>query len=82
MTVSPQRSWPNLWKMIIDGLDPILGRSFPADQYDPEDGRVVRLGIPCPRGFRGWLGRPVRDPCAAGVSGLAGDGLVRGDERS
>ena len=35
----------NLWKMAIDALDPILGRSFPDDEWDPKDGRVVRLGI-------------------------------------
>ena len=45
LTVHPDRSWPNLWKMAIDGLDPLLGRSFPDDEYDPKDGRVVRLGI-------------------------------------
>jgi hypothetical protein len=45
LTVSPERSWPNLWKMVIDALDPVLGRSFPDDEYDPRDGRVVRLGI-------------------------------------
>jgi hypothetical protein len=45
LTVSPERSWPNLWKMVIDTLDPILGRSFPDDEYDPRDGRIVRLGI-------------------------------------
>jgi hypothetical protein len=31
--------------MVIDALDPVLGRSFPDDEYDPRDGRVVRLGI-------------------------------------
>jgi hypothetical protein len=45
LTVGPERSWPNLWKMVIDALDPVLGRSFPDDEYDPRDGRVVRLGI-------------------------------------
>lgn len=45
LTVGPERSWPNLWKMAIDCLDPLLGRSFPDDEYDPKDGRVVRLGI-------------------------------------
>jgi len=45
LTVSPERSWPNLWKAAIDAMDPILGRSFPDDAYDPRDGRVVRLGI-------------------------------------
>jgi hypothetical protein len=45
LTVSPERSWPNLWKMVIDALDPILGRSFPDDAYDPRDGRIVRLGL-------------------------------------
>ena len=45
LTVDPTRSWPNLWKMAIDALDPILGRSFPDDEWDPKDGRVVRLGI-------------------------------------
>ena len=45
LIVDPSRSWPNLWKMAIDALDPILGRSFPDDEWDPKDGRVVRLGI-------------------------------------
>jgi hypothetical protein len=44
-TVGPGRSWLNLWKLAIDGLDPLLGRSFPDDEYDPKDGRVVRLGM-------------------------------------
>jgi len=44
-TVAPGRSWLNLWKLAIDALDPLLGRSFPDDEYDPRDGRVVRLGL-------------------------------------
>ena len=45
LIIDPSRSWPNLWKMAIDALDPLLGRSFPDDEWDPNDGRVVRLGI-------------------------------------
>ena len=44
-TVGPTRSWLNLWKMAIDALDPLLGRSYPDDEFDPKDGRVVRLGL-------------------------------------
>src|SRR5204863_8126695 len=44
-TVGPARSWLNLWKMAIDTLDPLLGRSFPDDEFDPKDGRIVRLGL-------------------------------------
>jgi hypothetical protein len=39
------RSWPGLWKRTIDGLDPILGRSSACKDWDPQDGRIVRLGI-------------------------------------
>ena len=44
-TVGPTRSWLNLWKMAIDALDPLLGRAYPDDEFDPTDGRVVRLGL-------------------------------------
>jgi hypothetical protein len=45
LTVGRQRTWPNLWKGVIDALDPILGRAFDDDEYDPRDGRIVRLGL-------------------------------------
>ena len=41
----PDRSWPGLWKRTIDGLDPILGRSSAWKDWDPQDGRIVPLGI-------------------------------------
>ena len=44
-TAGPRRNWTNLWKPVVDTLDPILGRSFPGREWHPQDGRVVCLGL-------------------------------------
>jgi hypothetical protein len=39
------RSWTSLWKPSIDALDPLLGRTYPGREWNPQDGRIVRLGF-------------------------------------
>lgn len=39
------RSWPGLWKRTIDGLEPLLGRTYNHRDWNPQDGRIVRLGL-------------------------------------
>ena len=34
-----------MWKPSIDALDPLLGRTYPTRQWNPLDGRIVRLGL-------------------------------------
>ena len=41
----PGRDWRKLWKPTIDALDPILGRTYDDRDWDPQDGRIVRLGL-------------------------------------
>ena len=36
---------PSLWKPSIDGLSPLLGRTYPDKDWNPLDGRIVRLGL-------------------------------------
>jgi|tagenome__1003787_1003787.scaffolds.fasta_scaffold20986645_4 hypothetical protein len=43
--VGAGRSWTSLWKRTIDGLDALLGRTHPDRQWNPQDGRIVRLGL-------------------------------------
>ena len=43
--VGPLRNWMNLWKPTIDALDPLLGRTDPARDWHPRDGRIVDLGL-------------------------------------
>ncbi|HSH82973.1 MAG TPA: hypothetical protein VLA19_30945 [Herpetosiphonaceae bacterium] len=38
------RRAPAMWKRTIDGLDPLLDRTYPSREWNPLDGRVVRLG--------------------------------------
>jgi hypothetical protein len=45
LTVGPRRNWSALWKRTIDGLDALLGRTYPEREWDPQDGRIVRLGL-------------------------------------
>lgn len=45
MIVGPGRSWANSWKRTIDGLEPLLGRTYAHRDWNPQDGRVVRLGM-------------------------------------
>lgn len=44
-TVGPELNWPSLWKPSIDGLSPLLGRTYPDRDWNPLDGRIVRLGL-------------------------------------
>lgn len=44
-TVGPGRRWPSMWKSSIDALDPLLGRTYPDSDWNPQDGRIVRLGL-------------------------------------
>jgi hypothetical protein len=34
-----------MWKRTIDGLDALLGRTYPDREWNPQDGRIVRLGL-------------------------------------
>ena len=45
LTVGPRRSWTALWKRTIDGLDALLGRTYQDRDWNPQDGRIVRLGL-------------------------------------
>jgi hypothetical protein len=44
-TVGPGVNWQSLWKPSIDGLSPLLGRTYSDREWNPLDGRVVRLGL-------------------------------------
>jgi hypothetical protein len=44
-SVGPSRNWTLLWKPTIDALDPLLGRTYPHREWNPQDGRIVRLGL-------------------------------------
>jgi hypothetical protein len=44
-TVGLGRNWPAMWKASIDGLDPLLGRTYAGRDWNPLDGRIVRLGL-------------------------------------
>ena len=37
--------WPGLWKASIDGLETVLGRTYAEPAWNPQDGRIVRLGM-------------------------------------
>ena len=43
--VGPARNWANLWKPAIDSLGSLLGLSDPGKEWNPRDGRIVRLGL-------------------------------------
>jgi hypothetical protein len=45
LAVGPDRSWPAMWKASIDGLEPLLGNTYEDRIWNPQDGRVVRLGF-------------------------------------
>ena len=45
MTIGAQRNWAAMWKRTIDALDPLLGRTYPSREWNPLDGRIVRLGL-------------------------------------
>lgn len=44
-TVGATRSWLNLWKPSIDALGRLLGESAGSRPWNPEDGRIIRLGL-------------------------------------
>lgn len=45
LAVGPERSWTTMWKASIDGLEPLLGKTYEDRIWNPQDGRVVRLGL-------------------------------------
>jgi hypothetical protein len=45
LATSSGRSWPGLWKRTIDGLEPLLGRTYDNRDWNPLDGRIIRLGL-------------------------------------
>jgi hypothetical protein len=45
LAVGPDRSWAAMWKASIDGLEPLLGKTYEDRIWNPQDGRVVRLGL-------------------------------------
>jgi hypothetical protein len=45
--VGPRRAWPNLWKVTIDSLGPLLGHAIDAREPDGLDGRITDLGLHC-----------------------------------
>lgn len=44
-SVGQGRRWTSLWKSSIDALDRLLGRTYPERDWNPQDGRIVRLGL-------------------------------------
>ena len=49
--------WPQLWKASIDGLERVLGCTYSEPSWNPQDGRIVRLGMH--RAVRPDVGRDV-----------------------
>jgi hypothetical protein len=45
LTVGTSRRWTSMWKRSIDGMEPLLGRTYPDRRWNPLDGRIVRLGL-------------------------------------
>jgi hypothetical protein len=45
LAVGPERNWTGMWKASIDGLEPLLGKTYEDRIWNPQDGRVVRLGL-------------------------------------
>jgi hypothetical protein len=45
LAVGSERSWTAMWKASIDGLEPLLGKTYEDRIWSPQDGRVVRLGL-------------------------------------
>jgi hypothetical protein len=44
-TLGRQAQWPLIWKPTIDGLEPLLGRTYADRDWNPQDGRIIRLGL-------------------------------------
>jgi hypothetical protein len=55
--LGPDRNWLSMWKPSIDGLEPLLGRTYEDREWNPLDGRIVRLGLH--RHINAGLGRAV-----------------------
>jgi hypothetical protein len=45
--VGPRRAWPNLWKVTVDSLGPLLGHAVDARPPGRPAGRVTDLGLHC-----------------------------------
>jgi hypothetical protein len=45
--VGPRRAWPNLWKVTIDSLSPLLEHTAHSGTPDEFDGRITDLGLHC-----------------------------------
>lgn len=43
--VGRSRNWMNLWKPVIDSLDPLLARTAPGRDLHPLDGRITELDL-------------------------------------
>lgn len=44
ITTGPARTWPNLWKPLLDAFGPVLGED-PAQAFHPHDDRITSLGL-------------------------------------
>jgi hypothetical protein len=45
LNVGAADRWAQTWKPLIDGLEPLLGSARREPRWNPQDGRIVRLGI-------------------------------------
>jgi hypothetical protein len=45
LSVGSADRWSQTWKPLIDGLEPLLGSARREPCWNPQDGRIVRLGI-------------------------------------
>jgi hypothetical protein len=45
LAVGSADRWSQTWKPLIDGLEPLLGSARREPCWNPQDGRIVRLGI-------------------------------------
>jgi hypothetical protein len=43
--VGSETRWQELWKPTIDGLEAVLGRALAEPSWNPQDGRITRLGL-------------------------------------
>jgi hypothetical protein len=55
--VGRETRWPEVWKPSIDGLEGVLGCTYAEPAWNPQDGRIVRLGMH--RAMRPEFGRDV-----------------------
>lgn len=52
-------NWADLWKPPIDAMGPVLGEPRSDHPFDPDDGRIVSLGLHLTRDAEAWLGMPI-----------------------